>query len=77
MSGPHQSAARFSLGIVTQPFARLIPQLGIFVLCPNALCVQKERFPDLAAEKAAWEKEQAGKAKAAAAVSVIVLKAAC
>ncbi|KAI7840494.1 hypothetical protein COHA_005793 [Chlorella ohadii] len=29
---------------------------------------QKERFPDLAAEKAAWEKEQAGKAKAAAAV---------
>ncbi len=41
----------------------------------HSLClfVQKERFPDLAAEKAAWEKEQAGKAKAAAAVRSVVL----
>jgi hypothetical protein len=30
--------------------------------------VQEERFPDLAAEKAAWEKEQIGKRKSQAAV---------
>ena len=46
------------------PYSLGCARLTGLVRC-NALlrCSQEERFPDLAAERAAWEKEQAGKRK--------------
>lgn len=50
---------------------RAAESLGLTFCAPHqsSVLAQVERFPDLAAEKAAFEKEQAGKRKAEAAVS--------